>query len=179
MIFVTLHVGMKDRILRFSALLLVLWYCFSVIGFGVHTCKASGRSFIATFVSGLSCEEIHPEHDCTSDHGNVDAHDCCCHHHAAKKYESTCCGAGAHLSEYSAENCCCSNDYHVLTITGNTVEEDDKNINSVEQIEYPIFLSMLDVPVIKAEDFYRHKYKPDFRSLYVRDVLSLNSVLLI
>ena len=178
MIFVTLHVGMKDRILRFSALLLALWYCFSVIGFGVHTCKASGRSFIATFVSGLSCEDIHPEHDCASDHALVDGHDCCCHH-ASEKREAACCSADVHMPEYSPEDCCCSNDYHVLTITGNTIEEDDKNIVSMVMIECPVFLSMLDVPVCKDDDFYKHKYKPDSRSLYVRDILSLNSILLI
>ena len=157
---------MKDRILRFSALLLVLWYCFSVIGFGVHTCNASGKSFIATFVGGLSCEDIHPENDC------------CCHHHASEKQEPACCGTSAQLPEYSTEDCCCSNDYHVLTITGNSIE-DDKNIISVELIECPIFLSMLDVPVFKADDFHKHRYKPDLRSLYTRDILSLNSILLI
>ena len=166
MIFVTLRVCMKDRILRFGALLLVLWYCFSVIGFGVHTCKASGRSFIATFVSGLSCEEIHP------------AHDCCCHQYASDKYESACCSMDDHLPEYSAEDCCCSNDYHVLTITGNAIE-DDKDIIPAEYLEYPIFLSRVDAPVLKADDFHRHKYKPDFRLLHIRDLLSLNSVLLI
>ena len=170
---------MKDRILRSSALLLVLWYCFSVIGFGVHTCNASGRSFIATFVIGFTCEDVHPEHDCTSDHRNAVLHDCCCHHHESEQYEAACSSADAHLPEYDVEDCCCSNDYHVLTITGNTIEEDDKNIISIESIECPVFLSTLDFPVFKADDFYRNKYKPDFRSLYIRDVLSLNSVLLI
>ena len=168
---------MKDRVLRFSALLLVLWYCFSVIGFGVHTCNASGRSFIATFVGGLSCEDIHPEHDCTSDHADAGGHDCCCQHHASEIQEPSCCTERVHLP-YSTEDCCCSNDYHVLSITGNTIEE-DKNIISVELMECPVFLSVLDAPAFKADDFYRHKYKPDPRSLYIRDVLSLNSILLI
>ena len=166
---------MNDRILRFSALLLVLWYCFSVIGFGVHTCNASGRSFIATFVSGLSCEDIHPEHDCASDHADAGGHACCCNH----KHQTACCSTADQLPEYSTEDSCCSNDYHVLTITGNTIEEDDRNIISAELIECPIFFSMLDVPVLKADDFYRHKYKPDLRLRYLRDILSLNSILLI
>ena len=61
-------------------MLLIVWYCFSIIGFNVHTCNASGRSFIATFIGGLECSDIHPEHhhcDCHSCHHSED--DDCCH----------------------------------------------------------------------------------------------------
>ena len=44
---------MKERLLRISALMLLIWYCFSVIGFNVHTCRASGDSFVTTVLTGL------------------------------------------------------------------------------------------------------------------------------
>ena len=62
MFFVTLHVDMKALLIKLSAMLMVLWYSMSIIGFDVHTCNGSGKSFIATFVSGTGCEDIHPDH---------------------------------------------------------------------------------------------------------------------
>lgn len=96
---------MKERIVRFGAMLLILWYCFSIMGFNVHTCNASGRSFVATFISGLSCEDIHPCHACDHDH----------------------CGKGF-------KDSCCHDDHVVLTITGCSLEDNhrqhDSNIQS-------------------------------------------------
>lgn len=101
---------MKDRILRISSMLLVLWYCFSVIGFDVHTCNASGRSFIATVLSGMTCEEIHPSHHCSEDHCCASHVSCCCHHDTQKQ-----------PADFSYENdSCCSDEYIALSLTGNT-----------------------------------------------------------
>lgn len=102
---------MKDRVIRTSAVLLALWYCFSVIGFNVHTCKASDSSFVATFVGGLSCSDIHPEHTC-------DKEKCCSDHH------DHCCG-----QLIRSENCC-TDDHMSLDITG-FVSDDDLRHNSL------------------------------------------------
>lgn len=109
---------MKDALMKIAALLLVLWYCMSIIGFDVHTCHASGRSFVATFVKGLSCEDIHPEHvhsagNCahaehSCSHSGHDCHGCCC---------------SAHLA--SGTDPCCSDDYQVLQLTGQRTDDDD------------------------------------------------------
>lgn len=84
-------------------MLLIVWYCFSIIGFNVHTCNASGRSFIATFISGLECSDIHPEHHHCDGHCCHHSDDCACHHHD-------------HCTIKSAD--CCSDDHMSLEITG-------------------------------------------------------------
>lgn len=107
---------MKDRYVRFSAMLLVLWYCFSVIGFNVHTCKASGRSFVATFVSGLTCADIHPGHVCDKEMcGNGHSKVCCGHHDEDGAHHECLRPAG-----------CCSDDHVALTITGCAFEDNHR-----------------------------------------------------
>lgn len=115
--FVTLRIGMKNKMLRFSSLLLVIWYCFSVIGFGVHTCRASNRSFVTTFVSGFSCEEIHPGHDCSCHRSHEGCHEC----HS--------CADHATAADSVQTAPCCEDDYHSLLITG-SVSADMRDISS-------------------------------------------------
>ena len=108
MIFVSLQVEMKERSLRFSAMLLVLWYCFSVIGFNVHTCNASGRAFVATFISGLTCADIHPEHHCDKEACGTSHETACCPHHHEE---------GVHVNSLRPADCC-SDDHMALALTG-------------------------------------------------------------
>lgn len=103
---------MKERLLRISALLLVIWYCFSVIGFNVHTCRASGESFVATVLTGISCEDIHPEHACCTGHCKSHCSSSCRHHEAE--------------TAFNIDKKCCSDDYHVLLLTG-AVPDDDRS----------------------------------------------------
>ena len=133
MIFVNLQIGMKEKLLRLSAMLLVLWYCFSVIGFNVHTCRASGRSFIATFASGLSCSDIHPEHTCGHGHssccqGHGHSHDApsCC-----QSDTPSCCSSHGELS-FECQDCC-DDDHLALRLTG-CVNEKTNPIDHVQQI---------------------------------------------
>lgn len=126
---------MKDRILRISSMLLVLWYCFSVIGFDVHTCRASGRSFVATVLNGLSCEDIHPDHVCRTGHCADVSHSCCnyennsCENHGhqcCNEAENSCCESpeeGLCLEPQS----CCSNDYQALTLTGYASDDNNRH----------------------------------------------------
>lgn len=92
---------MKNLALRLGAMLLVIWYCFSVIGFDVHTCKASSRSFVSVFANVSSCEDIHPDHACGKGHCCSSAHGCCDDETLSLKAES-----------------CCSDDYLSLSLTG-------------------------------------------------------------
>lgn len=92
---------MKSLITKVFAALLVVWYLVGIIGFGVHTCNGSGKSFIVSFAEGLSCEDVHPEHHCSKG-------SCCAH-------LQKCCDSGtASLSSKP----CCSSEYQVLVLTG-------------------------------------------------------------
>lgn len=99
MFFVLLQSAMKKILTDVTALLLVLWYSLSVIGFDVHTCSDSGDAYIATVASGFTCEDIHPGHG----HSGCS----CCHHHEADD-DTHELGAGS----------CCSDEFHVIIITG-------------------------------------------------------------
>ena len=79
MFFVHLRLRMRSMPMKISAIALVIWYIVSIIGFGVHTCRADQRSFITTFVSGMTCEDIHPEDHC-ADHHHCSDQECCSHH---------------------------------------------------------------------------------------------------
>lgn len=92
--------------------LLALWYCMSIIGFDVHTCSRSGRSFVATFMTGLDCSDIHPDHCCS--------HSDCCADHATG---NACCSSEESISAPS----CCTNDFHVLLLTGTSGQEDTRH----------------------------------------------------
>lgn len=105
--FVTLHIGMERTVAKVTALLLVVWYSMSIIGFAIHTCSGTGESFVVTFVDGLGCVDIHPEHHCAEG-------TCCSHSHECNEAkEHDCIGAKA----------CCSNDYQVLALTGTVSDE--------------------------------------------------------
>ena len=103
-------------ILRFSALLLVLWYCFSVIGFGVHTCNTSGKSFVATVVSGFSCGDIHPEHNCSDHECHSDCNEC-----------HTCACHSCEVRTSVQSESCCTDEYHVLILTG-SLSDDERGL---------------------------------------------------
>ena len=99
---------MKGIVTKVIALMLLVWYSMSVIGFGVHTCSGTGESFVVTFVEGFECEDIHPEHHCAKGI-------CCSHHHSCSESHD-------HIKAKS----CCSSDYQVLALTGTV--SDEKNI---------------------------------------------------
>lgn len=106
MFFVHLRVKMRSMSMKISALALVLWYVICIIGFGVHTCGASQRSFLTSFVTGMTCEEVHSSdsHDCEGDH--------CCSH--------------AHEDEEDCEDC--EDEYMNLEVTG-TPQSSENDIN--------------------------------------------------
>jgi hypothetical protein len=100
---------MRKMFVKYASVLLVLWYSLSIIGFDVHSCKSTGEVFVASLATGVSCEDIHPDHSCKS-HGG-----CCCHHET----ESCCSGHETeHADSHVAKEDCCSNDLQVLELTG-------------------------------------------------------------
>ena len=116
---------MKSLFTKYVAALLTLWYTLSIIGFDVHSCAATGDTFVNSVLSGLTCEDIHPEHDC-SGHGS-----CCgshkCHDH--KPEASSCCGDhDAPAVEHDDD--CCTNDIEVLDSAGLCIQDDDYSVLS-------------------------------------------------
>ena len=148
---------MKGRFLRFSALLLMLWYCFSVIGFGIHTCRASERSFVVTFVGGLMCADIHPDHTCDKGH-------CCSHalHDSFEKHghDGGCCSHSADEGMSLQAESCCTNDYLALVITGCATDNEDRSDIMPDSVAFSV------VNVV-ADDFqsnissYKYRHKPE------------------
>lgn len=96
---------MKNVSTSLTAMMLVIWYSLSVIGFGVHTCSGSGQTYIATVASGFTCEDIHPEH----------GHSAC-----------GCCHTGRSEADRSFDRKpCCTDEYHVIALTGVRGEDDN------------------------------------------------------
>lgn len=108
--FVSLRVDMKDLLTKCAAAVLVLWYSLSVIGFDVHTCSGSGRTFIATVISGTGCEDIHPEH-------NAPSCSCC----QPESHED-----GRACGEDLRTKPCCTDDWQAIVLTGVRVNEKDQ-----------------------------------------------------
>lgn len=104
---------MKNIVIKYMSALLAVWYCLSIIGFDVHSCEATGESFLASTISGITCEDIHPEHSC-HDHGH------CCHH----GHGSSC----THGEEVADDSRCCTDDIHILAVQG--IASDDSQRHS-------------------------------------------------
>ena len=107
---------MKGFWMKICAVLLAVWYCMSIVGFDVHTCKGSGRAFVTTFAEGMTCADIHPEQHCTHDRHHEAS---CCHH------ESDCCAHHGQEPEASVDSqTCCTDSYQVIVLTGCRAEDD-------------------------------------------------------
>ena len=68
----------RQRFIRCTAVLIVLWYFFSIVGFDVHTCSHTGKSYVATFV-GVKCwpvERFQDIADWIIETYNIDVHLC-------------------------------------------------------------------------------------------------------
>ena len=121
--------------MNMSAALLAIWYCMSIIGFDVHTCMSSGRTFVTAFTESLECADIHPEHHC-----------CCSscldlHHH--DEHEMPSCCSESHEDSYDTKSCC-SNEYQVIQLSGCRASDDSKDKFSFSKVSYPC---IADVPV--------------------------------
>ena len=146
--FVTLSVGMKGIMMKICAVLLAVWYCMSIIGFDVHTCNGSGRTFVATFAEGLTCEDIHPEHHCTpgqcrTSHDAGCCHEDCCSHSektcSHETSEGSCCGHEGE-SELNSPSCC-SDSYQSILLTGVRADDDHRHYDECHSGIIPCIIS--------------------------------------
>ena len=116
--FVTLPIGMKNVMMKISALLLSVWYCLSVIGFDVHTCSSDGTSHVMTSFTSFDCETVHDSHVCADDHHHHHSDECCScrdHHHEGASGDCACRTSGeTHIHTQK----CCTDDYQVIFLTG-------------------------------------------------------------
>lgn len=142
MFFVPLQVGMKNVLTKVSALLLVVWYSLSVIGFDVHTCSKSGRTFIATVVSGTACEDIHPDH--------LKSACSCCHHHSDD------------ASKGIDRKPCCTDDWQYIALTGMRTAENDNADDSADGLA-PVYHHVSLQEAVAAVSFTTipNFYNPD------------------
>jgi hypothetical protein len=110
---------MKMFCTKISAMLLVVWYSLSIIGFDVHTCNTSGETFIATIASGFTCDDIHPEHD----HHKGCHTGCGCHGKAKETDES---------EDALGMKSCCTGDFQVILLTGTRTDDNRISLDQAD-----------------------------------------------
>lgn len=154
-IFLTLQVMMKGIFIKIAAVFVLVWYALGIIGFDVHTCNSSGRSFIAMFVDELSCQDIHPEHDCSCEHRG-----CGCSHHSEGQ-------------QIDSQDHCCTDDYRMLSITG-AVEDSSRGSDLLFDCDVVgADLTSCQIPSPADHLFLKSRYRTviscaiwDFQSFY-------------
>lgn len=153
---------MKNVFTYMTALLLVVWYSLSVIGFDVHTCSTSGDTYIATVISGTECEDIHPEHTrkCCS----------CCHHDDVPN--------DTHDAEESVKSgSCCTDQWQMIDLTGLKTSDEKMDLSDY------IYDSYVCGPQQYSDDYSlkilahgRALYKPDPGTLKCLDFQQIYSI---
>lgn len=146
MIFVFLPNMLKKLYVKLFSALLLAWYLMSIIGFDVHTCSRDGSSSIATFISGLTCADIHSEHS-----GCGDDHHCACE---------------------DEHDDCCKDDFKCLMITGVPSYDDYDFVDDFKPICHP-FLS--DFRSCQIYDLF-NSYKSEDPVRYVSGLSLLEDI---
>lgn len=131
---------MKNVVLKYASALLAVWYCLSIIGFDVHSCEATGDIFVNSILSGTTCDDIHPEHECCG-------HGTCCGGHG-----SSCCG------DHQEDDGCCTNDIEVLDDDA-LANADDDHLQFSETLSCLFVESNYDVLVFSES--IEFSYEPD------------------
>lgn len=133
---------MKNLVTRVFAFMLVVWYCLSIIGFGVHTCSESNRSFLTNFISGVSCEDVHPSDVCKASCCSAHKHKNSCSHHSADESKDE---APVGMLKITNKTCC-SNDYQQIDLTGSG------QVSVSEQSACPLtFIALCSTPSYKYD----------------------------
>ncbi len=149
---------MKNLSIKMFTALLLVWYSMSIIGFDVHTCNGSGRSFVVTFMEGFTCADIHPEHKCDKASCCTGHHEGCCGRQVADHPDCSY-GDGVSIKAKS----CCSNDYQVLDLTGTPAANDHENSGECGCGHCPCSgLPAFDVPALFHENILAaYIHEPD------------------
>lgn len=161
---------MKNLLTSLTAVLLVIWYSLSVIGFDVHTCSGSGETFVATVIGGTTCEDIHPDH-------HKEACSCCRHAHDSRRaarsegMSGTEDAAGTDDTEMTARPCC-SDDWQVILLTGCKTQEKHNHFDGSHCGCCPCILDVSEGHTHSRTDIHslRAFYSPDSGSLAQLDV---------
>lgn len=160
-VFCTFAGKMRNVAHKIFAVVLAVWYLMSIIGFGIHTCRGSQRSFVTTFVTGMTCEDIHPEHHCTCAHHSSEAgHDCCGHESDGQSVEAS---------------SCCTDDFKVLALTGilPASENDSSFFLQVDHVPFhDVYMESCHHPLSDSE-FHLIKRMPDSGLIQPGDVQSV------
>lgn len=133
--------------LKYVAALLTVWYCMSIIGFDVHSCEATGNVFVNSVLSGVSCEDIHPDHDCTCHEHKAQACSCC-HDHESPVSESV-----------EHDDDCCTDRIEILDEAGITTSEDNA-MGALAAVSACLFVES-DYTSLLFSDAVSIKSKPD------------------
>lgn len=163
---------MKNVLTSLTAIMLVVWYSLSVIGFDVHTCRGSGETYIATVASGFSCEEIHPETHPAVGH-SADADRLSFHTDTEPHAHTGCSCCHSHESETAQLDTkpCCSDDFQVIVLTGVRSGQDSKDHSFHASM---LCHAVLDFPSQDSNAYYsgfRTFYKPRSGDIVPRDVM--------
>lgn len=156
----------KIVLIKFVSVFLTVWYLMSIIGFDVHTCRGSGCTFVTTFLEGMSCSDVHPEHVC-------DAGLCC-----SEALEAHSCCEHSRHGECIGYHSCCSNDYQVLHLTGTLSSEDHRHHDECSCghcpcVEFP--MSMVLQPS-SSSSLFSYIHKSDSGLIVRGDVQSLLNI---
>ena len=153
--FVSLQVGMNNLLTSLTAVLLVIWYSLSVIGFDVHTCSGSGESYVTTVIGGTTCDDIHPEHDCCG-------HGACCTHHTEED------------GLKSADNQCCTNEIEVLDCEVVTSADEDDHVQLAQNMACVFVESNYDSQLFAESSEF--SYRPDPGRVWQPDCQALLNI---
>lgn len=110
---------------------------------------------MATFVSGLTCADIHPDHKCDKDHCGTHAfHDCC------EKHDGGCCSHSADDGVSLQTESCCSNDYLALVITGCSTDNEVRDDIMPDPVAFSV-VNLLSDDFQSNISLYKYRHKPD------------------
>ena len=173
---------MKNVLTSLTAIMLVVWYSLSVIGFDVHTCSDSGQTYIATVASGFSCADIHPEthpvagHSADTDHHpDTDRHSCHAGSEPRVHTGCKCCQKHENVSEAVTEQLdtkpCCSDDFQVIVLTGVRSSQDQDDCSDRVPVRIICGQSCSTYTSNAFVSSLRTFYKPSSGDIVPRDVM--------
>lgn len=100
----------RKRVNKVISCLFALWYVLAIIGFNTHICHSTGESFVTSVLENKCCADLHPFHICSDGY----CQDC----------------SMEHSENEGAIGGCCTDDVHVLSLTGELSAKEKTVIDS-------------------------------------------------